>query len=132
MYHCDESLSAHFHFSTIVWLSEYGHDFAQGGELAFLHNHSIPWLLVEPAVGRAAIFSGGWENIHGIKPIIKGSRWAFSVPVMLQSDDDLAAAQRRVHGAESPGHRFRDMCVRPPDKWAYPHCRTEWATTMEA
>lgn len=57
--------------STVLWLSEQGRDFT-GGELAFLHNRTWAWLVVEPRVGRAAVFSSGWENVHGIKPLTRG------------------------------------------------------------
>ena len=133
-YHCDEALAPHFHFSTIVWLSAFGDDFG-GGELAYLHNRSWPWLVVEPAVGRAAIFSSGWENVHGIKPLARGARWALSVP--LSVDDQLArragmadattgadAVQPRGAGA---GARFRADCVAPNDKYGYQRCRERWA-----
>ena len=43
-------------------------------------------MLVEPAAGRAAFFSSGWENIHGIKPLTAGARWAFSVPFMVSDE----------------------------------------------
>lgn len=128
-YHCDEALAPHFHFSTIIWLSAHGKDFS-GGELTLLHNRSWPWLVVEPAVGRAAFFSSGWENVHGIKPLERGERWALSVP--LSVDDGLA---RRTHreaatNALQPadlGERFRADCIAPADKYGYQRCRERWA-----
>jgi hypothetical protein len=41
MFHVDESLSKHFHFSTIVWLSTHGSDFEAGGEVLSLHAFPI-------------------------------------------------------------------------------------------
>ena len=137
-FHCDESLAPHFHFSTVLWLNEAGRDF-DGGELAFLHNRSWAWLLVEPAAGRGVVFSSGWENVHGIKPLRKfGARWAFSVPLMVNDElnrppataadgsdvgDDARAASER-------DRRFHERCVRPADKHAYQHCRADWASAM--
>ena len=136
-YHCDESLSPAFHFTSIVWLSSHGSDF-QGGELAFLHNRSIAWMVVEPAAGRAAFFSSGWENIHGIKPLAAGSRWAFSVPFMVNDElehnylaresEDRRAVQSGEH--VSRGTTFRDLCVRPADNHAFRVCRETWAANL--
>jgi hypothetical protein len=91
--HCDEAVFPHgesalarwrFHFSAVLWLSAPGADF-DGGALAFYNNRSTPWLEVDPAVGRAAFFSSGWENIHGIKRVHKGRRWAMTSMFMVVS-----------------------------------------------
>lgn len=136
-WHCDESLSPAFHFTSIVWLSEHGRDF-QGGELAFLHNQTIPWMLLEPAAGRAAFFSSGWENIHGIKPLTAGARWAFSVPFMVNDEleqiqrarkaEDLNA--RRGSKEAARGSAFRELCVRPINNQAFRECRETWAAKL--
>ena len=130
MYHVDESLSSFFHFSSVVWLSEQGTDF-DGGEIVFLHNRSWPWLVVEPAVGRTAFFSSGWENVHGIKPLTRGQRWALSMVFMVSHEQ----SQRADSGGDgeathAPGQRFYDRCVRPLDKTYYPSCRESWAATF--
>ncbi len=137
-YHCDESLSPHFHFSSIVWLSTQHDDF-EGGELAFVHDDQArrraktPWLLVEPSAGRAAFFSSGWENVHGVKPLRRGERWALSVPFMV-SDELLGIAGARrddeAGGRAARGAHFRALCVRPADKYAYAHCRGGWAANL--
>lgn len=124
-YHCDESLAPHFHFSTVLWLSAHGDAFT-GGEISFLNNRSWAWLVVEPRVGRAAIFSSGWENIHGIKPVERGERWALSVPLMV--NDELATLPPQAE--DERGRRFRDACVRPADKQAYQQCRASWAAEL--
>lgn len=152
-YHCDESLAPHFHFSSIVWLNEHGADFG-GGELEFLHNRTWAWMVVEPAVGRAAFFSSGWENVHGIKPLTRGQRWALSVPFYVYdppptadgsgtsgegegegggSDDGATqAVQRPIAAARARTDRvrFRSNCVHPVDKHAYQACRQEWAASF--
>ena len=124
-YHCDEALAPFFHFSSVVWLNRHG-DVFEGGELMFLHNRTLPWLVVEPDAGRAAIFSSGWENVHGIKPLRRGERWALSVILFV---DDGESARQALAG-RSLGRRFREDCVRPHDKSRYPHCRANWAATM--
>lgn len=96
LYHVDESLSRFFHFSSVVWLNEQGRDF-DGGEIVFLHNRSWPWLVVEPNVGRTVFFSSGWENVHGVKPVTRGARWALSMVFMVH-DELHALAQREQQG----------------------------------
>ena len=138
-WHCDEALAEHFHFSTILWLSEQGEDF-DGGELAFLHNSTIAWLLVEPSVGRGAFFSSGWENVHGIHPLTRGRRWALSVPLMVSDELKVNNEARRLEEAQAAskgervrdGTRFRELCVAPADKHAYQRCRAEWASVLSS
>ena len=133
-WHVDEALAPHFHFSTILWLSRQGEDF-EGGELAFMHNSSVAWLLVEPAVGRAAFFTSGWENVHGIQPLTSGRRWALSVPLFVNDELQGHAQVRRLEAESAQargealphGRRFREHCVTPVDKYAYQQCRAQWA-----
>ena len=120
-YHVDEGLSPTFHFSSVVWLNEQGREF-EGGEIVFIHNRTVPWLVIEPAIGRTAFFSSGWENVHGVKPVTAGQRWALSMVFMVH--DELA------HVAAPGGERFREACVAPADKTFYPTCRDEWAAAM--
>ena len=136
-YHCDESLAPHFHFTSIVWLSSHGTDFT-GGELAFLYNQSWAWMLVEPAAGRAAFFSSGWENIHGIKPLGRGQRWALSVPFMVSDElvhNDQARQEedaRAMRNGERVlrGAAFREACVHPVDNFDSQRCRETWAANL--
>jgi predicted 2-oxoglutarate/Fe(II)-dependent dioxygenase YbiX len=110
-----------FHFSSVLWLGASGVDF-DGGALAFYNNHSTPWLTVEPEVGRAAVFSSGWENVHGIRPVRRGRRWALTVMIMVHEEQ---SAQRPHRGRD-----FRDHCVRPTSRQAYSDCRLNWASAM--
>jgi len=121
VYHVDEALSSTFHFSSVVWLGEQGRDF-EGGEIAFLHNHTVPWLIIEPAIGRTAFFSSGWENVHGVKPVTAGQRWALSMVFMVHDELQEVPAPS--------GRRFRESCVVPANKSFYPICRDEWAAAM--
>ena len=140
LYHVDESLSPFFHFSSVVWLSEQGRDF-DGGELVFLHNRTWPWLVVEPAVGRTAFFSSGWENVHGIKPLTRGQRWALSMVFWVNDDPRRGAGGAAQGGAGDGeveleaaraglGQQFRELCVRPADKSHYAPCRESWAASL--
>lgn len=120
--HVDEGLSNDFHFSSVVWLGESGKDF-DSGALAIYHNRTIPWLLVEPMVGRAAFFSSGWENVHGVKVVSRGTRWSLTVVFMVH--DELAPNSR-------PGLRFYRSYIQGEWAMAYSYCRHEWATLLGA
>ena len=93
-------------FASIVWLSEHSRDFQ--GESSLLAQQTIPWMLLEPAAGRAAFFSSGWENIHGIKPLTAGARWAFSVPFMV--NDELEQIQRAQSRRPECAERQQGSC----------------------
>ena len=126
---CDEAVFPHgedirgkwrFHFSTVLWLGSAGIDF-EGGALAFYSNASKPWLQVEPRLGRAALFSSGWENVHGIRPVVRGERWALTAAFMVH--DKLLPPQHA-------GRDFYDQCVHPVSKGSYAQCRQHWAARM--
>jgi len=128
--HCDEAVFPHgegahgrwrFHFSSVLWLGESGSDF-EGGRLAFYNNSTTPWLEVDPRMGRAAFFSSGWENVHGIQRVTHGHRWAFTAAFMVQEE----TATRPQHGLH-----FYEQCVRPtPNGESYAKCRQHWAAAM--
>ena len=127
--HCDEAVFPdgegakarwRFHFSSVLWLGDAGDDF-DGGALAFYYNHTRPWLEVEPAVGRAAFFSSGWENVHGIRPVSRGHRWALTAAFMVHEE---------MGARPNPARDFREQCVHPTGKHAYASCRQHWAATM--
>jgi hypothetical protein len=88
------------------------------------YRRSWPWLLVEPTVGRAVFFSSGWENIHGIKPVTSGERWAFSVPLTV--DDELRVSRDggvpQQQSQQEKARVVREACGRPADKSAFQRC----------
>lgn len=125
--HCDEAINQRFLFSAVLYLSEQAADF-EGGELTFFHNRSWPWLLVEPSIGRAVLYSSGWENIHRVKPVTRGRRWAFvSVFELLTEDGPLAG--RPADSAILPDE-FVDACIRPGSRQAHAHFARIWASAL--
>ena len=167
--HCDEAVFPHgegvkgrwrFHFSAVLWLNDAGRDF-DGGELAFYrasatekapddfyHNATAPALLVSPSVGRAAFFSSGWENVHGIKPVTRGQRWALTTMFMVQDEPaprmpsrtrtplstpaDARQSVDDVHDRVGVGGEFLAQCVRSSagSQKIYANCRRQWAAAM--
>ena len=84
--HGDESSFATFHLSGVLWLGTLGTDFGGGRVSFFQGNGPDPWVSVEPRLGRLALFTSGWENLHRVEPVDWGSRW--SVPVFLETLPD--------------------------------------------
>eukprot|EP00937_MAST-01D_sp_MAST-1D-sp2_P008286 g8286.t1 len=68
------------------------------------------WLTVEPAAGRLALFSSGWEAIHQVERVVRGAR--FSLPVFLTT-------QR--------SSRFGRACVWPRAAKHWDYCEEAWA-----
>lgn len=124
--HCDEAINPRFHFSAVLYLGRHSADFG-GGELGFFFNRSWPWLLVEPTVGRAVLYSSGWENIHRVKPVTRGERWAFVA--VFAVDQDTAPDPPSTH--PSPAQAFAEACVRPATPAAYAGCGQIWKKAMD-
>ena len=76
---------------------------------------------IDPAVGRAAFFSSGWENVHGIRPLVRGQRWALTTMFMVYG---------HASEIEASGAAFASHCVRPNSKQSYANCRQQWAAAM--
>lgn len=75
--HCDEHSNPHFHHSAVLWLTE--NDERSGGGLEFWDAEHRAWRRrLRPAIGRMALFSSGWENVHRISPVKdkQGRRWS--------------------------------------------------------
>ena len=118
--HCDEAVAAHLHFSSVLWLNTHSRDF-DGGELAF-YSERLPWLLVEPAAGRAAFYASGWENIHRVKPLTRGARWA--LVVLFEAHSERLPLHNRTEA-------YLDRCVRPTSAQAWESCLQDWAVIFD-
>ena len=77
-----------------------------------------PWLRVEPVVGRAAFFSSGWENMHGVAEVRSGERWAMTAVFSLGKAEPSSTPEAAAFG----------LCAHPSGRWDYSHCRARWST----
>jgi hypothetical protein len=84
--HADQLNTPHYHYSGLLYLSTYNADF-NGGRLVFLknkHNYNTPVkesdieLVVEPKIGRLAIFTSGEEHYHYVEKLTSGQRLVLS------------------------------------------------------
>eukprot|EP00602_Paraphysomonas_sp_CaronLab_P009781 CAMPEP_0185026834 /NCGR_PEP_ID=MMETSP1103-20130426/11351_1 /TAXON_ID=36769 /ORGANISM="Paraphysomonas bandaiensis, Strain Caron Lab Isolate" /LENGTH=265 /DNA_ID=CAMNT_0027560553 /DNA_START=73 /DNA_END=870 /DNA_ORIENTATION=+ len=79
--HADMNNTAHYHFSGLLYLSNYEEDFT-GGRLLFyppatplsLSPGVEPEQIIEPVAGRTVIFSSGPENPHRVERLLAGQR----------------------------------------------------------
>eukprot|EP00933_Yihiella_yeosuensis_P014636 TRINITY_DN13043_c0_g1_i2.p1 TRINITY_DN13043_c0_g1~~TRINITY_DN13043_c0_g1_i2.p1 ORF type:complete len:322 (+),score=37.23 TRINITY_DN13043_c0_g1_i2:52-966(+) len=100
--HCDESSNPYYHHSAVLWLTP--QDQSTGGEVRFWHPRRREWQkTISPAVGKVALFSSGWENIHQIMPLREDQeRW--SLPMftsIVQPDLSLPGLDGRKRVCES-------------------------------
>lgn len=70
--HVDRDNTAHYEYSGLLYLSDYGVDFA-GGLFSFDDG-----LEIEPKRGRVSMFGSGPENEHAVAPVVGGARFTLS------------------------------------------------------
>jgi len=69
--------TAHYHYSALLYLSTGDGDDFQGGEFQFMDAAGNATVL--PRKGRAVLFSAGQENLHRVRPVVAGVRYAISM-----------------------------------------------------
>ena len=83
--HIDQETYPSFHFTSLLYLSDYRRDFTGGrfmfideGSKVILHLSLLHLLQVnrsvEPREGRVSAFTSGIENRHFVEPVSGGSR----------------------------------------------------------
>eukprot|EP00928_Gymnodinium_smaydae_P091051 TRINITY_DN74751_c0_g1_i1.p1 TRINITY_DN74751_c0_g1~~TRINITY_DN74751_c0_g1_i1.p1 ORF type:complete len:434 (-),score=51.52 TRINITY_DN74751_c0_g1_i1:503-1735(-) len=115
--HCDESSFKRFHFSGVLWLTDHGG--GNGGELRFRDADTRTWRnTVKPRVGRLALFSSGWENIHRVQDMKRGTRWA--LPLFASVVPPFNAT------------RLAKGCVHPSGSKQWNYCQSRLADFLSA
>jgi hypothetical protein len=71
--HSDKNNTAHYDYSALLYLSEYGRDFS-GGKFAFYE----PSAVLEPTPGMLLSFTAGAENPHQVMRVTGGRRYVLS------------------------------------------------------
>ena len=74
--HVDRDNTAHYHYSGLLYLSDYGRDF-EGGRLHLLEEGDDS-IVVEPKAGRVVIFSSGKEHRHRVERVTRGQRFVLA------------------------------------------------------
>jgi len=75
--HVDKETYGSFHYTSLLYLSEYGKDFI-GGRFTFVDDGGYN-VTVEPTVGRLSFFTSGSENKHFVERLEYGVRYAVTV-----------------------------------------------------
>ncbi|CAK4726278.1 hypothetical protein LEN26_015056 [Aphanomyces euteiches] len=73
--HVDKNNTAHYDYSGLLYLADYGVDFT-GGLFAFIDAKNTT---VEPARGRLMMFTSGMENLHEVRRVETGARYLMSM-----------------------------------------------------
>ncbi|XP_049810913.1 2-oxoglutarate and iron-dependent oxygenase domain-containing protein 3-like [Schistocerca nitens] len=74
--HVDKETYESFHYTSLLYLSDYGKDFT-GGRFVFVDKEFNK--TVEPRKGRVLMFTSGSENVHYVEPVTSGTRFAITV-----------------------------------------------------
>lgn len=90
--HVDKETYESFHYTSLVYLSDYGLDF-HGGRLVFVSPAGN--VTVEPKRGRVVAFTSGSENPHHVERVVRGLRYALTVS--FSCDPAKAIADPRLH-----------------------------------
>ncbi|XP_013404610.1 2-oxoglutarate and iron-dependent oxygenase domain-containing protein 3-like [Lingula anatina] len=74
--HVDKETYGSFHYTSLLYLSEYGTDF-KGGRFVFVDKDINK--TVDPKRGRLSFFTSGSENLHYVEKLTSGTRYAITV-----------------------------------------------------
>ncbi|KAG8199589.1 hypothetical protein JTE90_009426 [Oedothorax gibbosus] len=74
--HVDKETYPSFHYTALLYLSDYGTDFT-GGRFFFVSDGKN--MTVEPRIGRVSVFTSGAENPHYVEIVSSGTRYALTV-----------------------------------------------------
>ncbi|XP_037292383.1 2-oxoglutarate and iron-dependent oxygenase domain-containing protein 3 [Manduca sexta] len=74
--HVDKETYSSFHFTTLLYLNDFGVDF-EGGRFVFIDNAVNR--TIEPRKARVSMFTSGKENYHFVEKVTKGVRYAMTI-----------------------------------------------------
>jgi len=83
--HIDKETYPSFHFTSLLYLSDYKRDFT-GGRFIFIDEHAKANRSVEPREGRVSAFTSGVENRHHVEPVTGGTRYALTMGFTCDKD----------------------------------------------
>lgn len=80
--HVDKETYSSFHYTSLLYLSDYQRDF-QGGRFIFVDENKSEnktlYSSIEPKRGRVSVFTSGAENLHHIEKVEEGVRYAITI-----------------------------------------------------
>lgn len=75
--HVDKETYESFHYTTLLYLNDFGRDF-EGGRFMFIDKNNVK-TIVEPRKGRVSMFTSGSENLHVVEKVQSGTRYALTI-----------------------------------------------------
>ncbi|XP_076763350.1 2-oxoglutarate and iron-dependent oxygenase domain-containing protein 3 [Xylocopa sonorina] len=82
--HVDKETYESFHYTTLLYLNDYGRDF-EGGRFMFIDQNNVK-TIIEPRKGRVSMFTSGSENVHAVEKVQSGTRYALTVSFTCDSN----------------------------------------------
>lgn len=80
--HVDKETYSSFHYTSLLYLSDYQRDF-QGGRFVFVDENKTEnktmYSSIEPKKGRISVFTSGAENLHYVEKVTEGTRYAITI-----------------------------------------------------
>lgn len=80
--HVDKETYSSFHYTSLLYLSDYQRDF-HGGRFIFVDENKAEnktlYSSIEPKRGRVSVFTSGAENLHHIEKVTEGTRYAITI-----------------------------------------------------
>ncbi|XP_050089136.1 2-oxoglutarate and iron-dependent oxygenase domain-containing protein 3-like isoform X1 [Anopheles aquasalis] len=79
--HVDKETYSSFHYTTLLYLTDYGKDFT-GGRFVFIDSegkHNRTNVYIEPRRARVSGFTSGAENMHHVEQVTGGVRFAITI-----------------------------------------------------
>uniref|UniRef100_T1ISY3 Fe2OG dioxygenase domain-containing protein n=1 Tax=Strigamia maritima TaxID=126957 RepID=T1ISY3_STRMM len=74
--HVDKETYESFHYTSLLYLSNYGVTFS-GGQFVFIDKNINA--TIEPKLGRLSMFTSGSENLHYVEKVVSGERFALTI-----------------------------------------------------
>ena len=103
--HVDRANVASYDYSAVLYLNTYGDDF-EGGEFRFVDGKSDE--VVQPRAGRCVLFPSGYEHLHRVCRVTKGSRYALAAWLTL--------SEQAAEAPLEPAHYAMHEPVPPPSR----------------
>uniref|UniRef100_A0A8D8H8Z5 2-oxoglutarate and iron-dependent oxygenase domain-containing protein 3 n=1 Tax=Culex pipiens TaxID=7175 RepID=A0A8D8H8Z5_CULPI len=102
--HVDKETWPAFHYTTLLYLADYGRDF-NGGRFVFIDSdgkHNKTNVYIEPKRGRVSGFTSGAENLHHVEQVTNGMRYAITISFTCNSEHAMADPQFFIEEDEEP------------------------------
>ncbi|XP_037029477.1 2-oxoglutarate and iron-dependent oxygenase domain-containing protein 3-like [Bradysia coprophila] len=92
--HVDKETYGSFHYTSLLYLSDFGKDF-NGGRFVFEDGaeHNKTLYTIEPKKGRVSIFTSGAENLHYVEKVTDGSRFAITISFSCDKESAITDPQ---------------------------------------